>query len=81
MKRGKHNKKEMLACQPMSLSIPTAPRSTRLVVDLLLVDRRLLFVVLAPDDVVLLVKVGALVGDRENFAGVADCLSADSTLR
>jgi hypothetical protein len=52
--------------------------NARLVVDLLLVDRRLLFVVLAPDDVVLLVKVGALVSDRKNLAGVADCLSADA---
>ena len=52
--------------------------NARLVVDLLLVDRRLFLVVLAPDNVVLLVKVGALVGDRKNLAGVADCLSADA---
>lgn len=49
-----------------------------LVVDLLLVDGRLLLFILAPDDVVLLVEVGALVRDGEDLAGVADLFSADA---
>ena len=47
--------------------------------NLLLVDRReVLSVATAPDDVVLLVQVGTLVCDREDFASVTDLLSADA---
>ena len=47
--------------------------------DLLLVDwRQILSVATAPDDLVVLVQVGALVCDRKHLSGVADFLSADA---
>jgi len=52
---------------------------TSSVVDLLLVDRRqVVLVAVAPNDVVLLVQVGAFVCDRDDLAGVTDFLSADA---
>lgn len=46
--------------------------------DLLLVDWRQVFLAIAPDDVVLLIQMSALVSDRKHLASVADFLSADA---